>query len=39
MQHIFCFPVFCLSLWDLFDAQGAKDILPRMNKHYKIYPN
>ena len=38
MQHIFCFPVFCLSLRDLIDTQDAKDILPRMNKHYKIYP-
>lgn len=38
MQHIFCLPVFCLSLRDLIDMQDAKDILPRMNKHYKIYP-
>ena len=38
MQHIFCFPVFCLSLRNPFDTQDAKDILPRMNKHYKIYP-
>ena len=24
MQHIFCFPVFCLSLRDLIDTQDVK---------------